>query len=144
MKPSSTDKRKRLTLVLRVDLIDRVKEKADLLQQGPNHFVNLCVEGVLDAMEAKGGYDIPIVELYNQIKGKSFLNSKEVMTIVSAFAPDVFAIDQNEQRFLVELINKHQGPLTSDTFDGYRKLAQRMNRDRIEYEKQLRKIHPAQ
>jgi hypothetical protein len=36
--------RKRITLVLRVDLIDRVLEKAKLLQ-GSNNFVNLCGEG---------------------------------------------------------------------------------------------------
>jgi hypothetical protein len=57
--------------VLRVDLIDRVLEKAKLLQQGPNNFVNLCVEGILDAMDAPGaGYDIPILSLYNQVKAQ--------------------------------------------------------------------------
>ena len=43
MEPKSKKQpRKRITLVLRVDLIDRVLEKAKLLQQGPNNFVNLC------------------------------------------------------------------------------------------------------
>ncbi len=51
---------RRLTWVTRVDLIDRVLEKAKLLQQGPNNFVNLCVEGVLDAMDAPRSDDIPI------------------------------------------------------------------------------------
>ena len=48
---SKKQPRKRITLVLRVDLIDRVLEKAKLLQQGPNNFVNLCVEGVLDEQD---------------------------------------------------------------------------------------------
>ena len=68
--------RKRVPLVLRVDLIDRVINKAQTLQQNPNNFVNLCVEGVLDAMDASGDYKIPILELYNQVKGKTFLTSK--------------------------------------------------------------------
>jgi hypothetical protein len=36
---SKKQSRKRITLVLRVELIDRVLEKAKLLQQGPNNFV---------------------------------------------------------------------------------------------------------
>src|SRR4029434_7123728 len=68
---SKKQPRKRITLVLRVDLIDRVLEKAKLLQQGPNNFVNLCVEGVLDAMDAPGSYDIPILSLHNQVEGKN-------------------------------------------------------------------------
>ena len=68
---SKKQPRKRITLVLRVDLIDRVLEKAKLLQQGPNNFVNLCVEGVLDAMDAPGSYEIPILSLHNQVKGEN-------------------------------------------------------------------------
>ena len=132
--------RKRITLVLRVDLIDRVLEKAKLLQQGPNNFVNLCVEGVLDAMDAPGSYDIPILSLHNQIEGKIFLTSKAIMAIVGAVAPDVYEIDTQEQKFLMELVNKHEGRLTAEIFRGYRKLAQRMNQERIGHEKELKKL----
>ena len=132
--------RKRITLVLRVDLIDRVLEKAKLLQQGPNNFVNLCVEGVLDAMDAPGSYDIPILSLHNQVKGKTFLTSKAVMAIVGALVPEVYEIDAQEQKFLMELVNKHEGRLTAEVFKGYRKLAQRMNQERIAHEKELKKL----
>ena len=137
---SKKQPRKRITLVLRVDLIDRVLEKAKLLQQGPNNFVNLCVEGVLDAMDAPGSYDIPILSLHNQVKGKTFLTSKAVMAIVSALVPEVYEIDAQEQKFLMELVNKHEGRLTAEVFKGYRKLAQRMNQERIAHEKELKKL----
>ena len=142
MEPKSKKQpRKRITLVLRVDLIDRVLEKAKLLQQGPNNFVNLCVEGILDAMDAPGtDYDIPILSLYNQVKGRTFLTSKAVMAIVGAFVPEVYDIDAQEQKFLMELVNKHEGRLTSEVFKGYRKLAQRMNMERIAHEKELKKL----
>ena len=134
--------RKRITLVLRVELIDRVLEKAKLLQQGPNNFVNLCVEGILDAMDAPGtGYDIPVLALYNQVKGRTFLNSKAVMALVGALVPEVYDIDAQEQKFLMELVNKHEGRLTAEVFKGYRKLAQRMNMERIAHEKELKKLH---
>jgi hypothetical protein len=137
---SKKQSRKRITLVLRVDLIDRVLEKAKLLQQGPNNFVNLCVEGVLDAMNAPGSYDIPILSLHNQVEGKTFLTSKAVMTIVGALVPEIYEIDAQEQKFLMELVNKHEGRLTAEVFKGYRKLAQRMNMERIAHEKELKKI----
>ena len=142
MEPKSKKQpRKRITLVLRVDLIDRVLEKAKLLQQGPNNFVNLCVEGILDAMDAPGtDYDIPILSLYNQVKGRTLLTSKAVMAIVGAFVPEVYDIDAQEQKFLMELVNKHEGRLTSEVFKGYRKLAQRMNMERIAHEKELKKL----
>ena len=44
-------------------------------------------------------------------------------------------------RFLrMELVNKHQGRLTAEVFKGYRKLAQRMNMERIAHEKELKKL----
>jgi len=137
---SKKQPRKRITLVLRVDLIDRVLQKAELLQQGPNNFVNLCVEGVLDAMDAPGSYDIPILSLHNQVKGKTFLTSKAFMAIVGALVPEVYEIDAQEQKFLMELVNKHEGRLTAEVFKGYRKLAQRMNQERIAHEKELKKL----
>jgi hypothetical protein len=82
---SKKQPRKRITLVLRVELIDRVLEKARLLQQGPNNFVNLCVEGILNAMDEPGtGCEIPVLALYNQIKGRTFLTAKAVMTLLGA------------------------------------------------------------
>jgi len=137
---SEKQPRKRITLVLRIDLIDRVLAKAKLLQQGPNNFVNLCVEGILDAMDAPGNYDIPILDLYNQVAGKTFLTSKAVMTLVAALVPEIYDIDAQEQKFLMQLVNRHEGPLTSEVFKGYRKLAQRMNIERAAHEKELKRL----
>ena len=131
---------KRITLVLRADLTERALEKAALLQQNPNNFVNLCVEGILDAMDASGNYDAPILTLYNRVKGRTFLTSKAVMALVSAFVPEVKDIDDQERRFLLELIDQHEGPLTPEIFKGYSKVAQRMNMERIAHEKELKKL----
>ena len=60
------------------------------------------------------------------VQGKTFLTSKAFMAIVGALVPEVYEIDAQEQKFLMELVNKHEGRLTSEVFKGYRKLAQRM------------------
>jgi hypothetical protein len=138
---SKKQPRKRITLVLRVELIDRVLEKARLLQQGPNNFVNLCVEGILDAMDDPGtDYDIPVLTLYNQIKGRTFLTTKRVMTLLGALVPEVRNIDVQELEFLMELVNRHEGHLTLEVFKGYRKLAHRMNTERAAHERELKKL----
>lgn len=137
MSKSPPEKRKRLTLVPRVDLIDRIQEKADLLQQGTNNFANLCIEGVLDAMDSTDSHEIPILSLYNRVAGKTFLTSKAVMAIAGAFVPQVHEIDRHEQEYLMELINKNKGSMSADTFRGYCKLAKRMNMERIEREREL-------
>ena len=62
------------------------------------------------------GYDIPILALYNQVRGRTFLNSKAVMTLVGAFVPEVYDIDAQEQKILMELVIKHEGRLTSEVF----------------------------
>ena len=103
--------------------------------------VNLCLEGILDAMDAPGtGYDFSVLALYNQIKGRTFFTSKAVMTLGGALVPEVYDIDAQEQKFLMELVNKHEGRLTAEVFKGYRKLAQRMNMERIAHEKELKKL----
>lgn len=137
---SSSSAPKRITLVLRGDLTDRALEKAALLQQNPNSFVNLCVEGMLDAMDAPGSYDPPVLELYNRVKGRTFLTSKAVMTLVSAFVPEVQEIDDQERKFLMELVDKHEGRLTPEIFKGYCRVAKRMNIERIAHEKELKKL----
>ena len=114
--------------------------KAQTLQQNPNNFANLCVEGVLDAMDASGDYKIPILELYNQVKGKTFLTSKSVMALVGAFVPDIHDIDEHERQFLMELVSRHEGRLTAEIFKGLRKLAQRMNAERMAHEREFKRI----
>ena len=92
----------------------------------------------MDAPET--GYDIPVLALYNRFKGRTFLKSKAVMTLVGALVPQVYDIDAQEQKFLMELVNNHEGRLTAEVFKGYRKLAQRMNMERIAHEKELKKL----
>jgi hypothetical protein len=62
------------------------------------------------------------------------------MALVGALVPEVYDIDAHEQKFLMELVNKHEGRLTAEVFKGYRKLARRMNIERIVHEKELRKL----
>lgn len=131
---------KRITLVLRADLTERALEKAALLQQNANNFVNLCVEGMLDTMDAPGNYDAPVLALYNRVKGRTFLTSKAIMTLVSALVPEVQDIDDQERKFLMDLINKHEGNLTQEIFKGYCKMARQMNMERIAHEKELKKL----
>ena len=75
-----------------------------------------------------------------KLRGKTFLTSKAVMAIASAIVPEIYEIDAQEQKFLMELVNKHEGRLTAEVFKGYRKLAQRMNQERIAHEKELKKL----
>ena len=90
--------------------------------------------------DSQGDYEIPILSLYNRVTGKTFLTSKAVMSIVAALVPEVYEIDRQEQKFLMELINNNQGRMTTETFKGYCKLAQRMNMERLAREKELAKL----
>lgn len=129
---------------IRLDLLPRLVQKAEELQQNPNQFTNLCLEGVLDAMDAEGSYEIPILQLYNTLKGKTALTSKAVMALCSVIVPEVYEIDRQEKKFLVELINQHEGPLTPHVLKGYRQLAVQMNKQRIEHETQVAKLKRTQ
>jgi len=131
---------RRVTLVLRNDLNDLVIERAAELGQNPNNFVNLCVEGILDAMDAPGNFDPPILNLYNRVKGRTFLTSKTVMSLVSVFVPEVYEIDNHERQFLMELVDKHEGRMTPEIFKAYCKMAQRMNMERVAHEKELKRL----
>ncbi len=130
--PNETESRaKRLTMVLRSDLSERVYRMAPELSQNPNYFVNLCVEGCLDAMEADG-----------IVRQKMVLDSKWVTALCSIFAPRTQEITEHHHRYLAELINKHEGPLTADAMDFYWKKAAEMNAARIQTEKETLKFKP--
>ena len=45
------------------------------------------------------------LSLHNQVEGKTFLTSKAVMAIASAIVPEIYEIDAQEQKFLMELVN---------------------------------------
>jgi hypothetical protein len=127
-------------IAVRQDLLPRLIQKAGELKQNPNQLANLLMEGGLDAMDADGSYDSPIVHLYRTLKGKSLLTSKAVMTICSLMVPEIFQIEQHEKKILLDLINRHDGPLTPSILKGYRQLAVQMNKDRLEHERQFVKL----
>jgi hypothetical protein len=125
---------------IRQDLLSRLQAYSKELKQNANQFANLCVEGCMDAIELEGAYEIPIVQLARALKGKSCLTSKSVMAICAAFVPEVYEVDSQQRKFLIELINKHDGPLTSGILKGYFGLSEQMNAQRIDHEKQITKL----
>ena len=141
-KPSSPVPKK--VIAVRLDLLPRLMQRAEELKQNPNQLANLFMEGCLDAMDAEGACEIPIVQIYRTLKGKTLLTSKAVMAICSVVVPEIYKIDQEEQRILLDLINKHDGPLTAHILKGYHQLAAQMNKERIEHEREVARLQRAQ
>ena len=134
-------KMRRVTLVLRNDLNDRVIERAEELGQNPNNFVNMCVEGCLEAMNAKESpYEVPIVKMYRTMRGKTFFDSKWVTAICAIFAPNVKEVTEWHHRYLAEQLAQHEGPFTKEIMEFYWKEATEMNKARIAREKELAKL----
>jgi hypothetical protein len=143
MEKETEGRAKRLTMMVRGDLTERVLKLAPVVSQNPNSFVNLCVEGCLDAMEAEDiGYEIPIIKLYRTVRKKAVLDSKWVTAICSIFAPRTEEVTEHHHRFLAELINQHEGPLTAEAMNFYWKKATEMNMARIQTEKEAIKFKP--
>jgi hypothetical protein len=141
MEKETEGRAKRLTMMVRSDLTERVLKLAPVVSQNPNSFVNLCVEGCLDAMEAEDiGYEIPIIKLYRTVRKKAVLDSKWVTAICSIFAPRTEEVTEHHHRFLAELINQHEGPLTAEAMNFYWKKATEMNMARIQTEKEAIKF----
>jgi hypothetical protein len=141
MEKETEGRAKRLTMMVRSDLTERVLKLAPQVSQNPNSFVNLCVEGCLDAMEAEDiGYEIPIIKLYRTVRKKAVLDSKWVTAICSIFAPRTEEVTEHHHRFLAELINQHEGPLTAEAMNFYWKKATEMNMARIQTEKEAIKF----
>ena len=141
MEKETEGRAKRLTMMVRSDLTERVLKLAPVVSQNPNSFVNLCVEGCLDAMEAEDiGYEIPIIKLYRTVRKKAVLDSKWVTAICSIFAPRTEEVTEHHHRFLAELINQHEGPLTAEAMNFYWKKANEMNMARIQTEKEAIKF----
>ena len=72
------------------------------MQNAPLFADSRKAEGVIVARHTRG-----------VVQGKTFLTSKAFMAIVGALVPEVYEIDAQEQKFLMELVNKHEGRLTS-------------------------------
>jgi hypothetical protein len=143
MEKETEGRAKRLTMMVRGDLTERVLKLAPQVSQNPNSFVNLCVEGCLNAMESKDlGYEIPIIKLYRTVTKKAWLDSKWVTALCSIFAPRTEEVTEHHHRFLAELINQHEGPLTTEAMNFYWKKATEMNMARIQTEKEASKFKP--
>lgn len=127
-------------IAVQQDLLPRLLQTAGELRQNPNQSANLLIEGGLHAMDAEGAHDSPFVQLYRSLKGKTLLTTKAVMTLCSVILPGIHRMDPHEKRFLFDLLNKHDGPLTSGLLKSYRQLSARMNTQRLEYEKQVARI----
>jgi hypothetical protein len=141
MEKETEGRAKRLTMMVRSDLTERVLKLAPVVSQNPNSFVNLCVEGCLNAMEAEDiGYEIPIIKLYRTVRKKAVLDAKWVTAICSIFAPRTEEVTEHHHRFLAELINQHEGPLTTEAMNFYWKKATEMNMARIQTEKEAIKF----
>jgi hypothetical protein len=141
MEKETDGRAKRLTMMVRSDLTERVLKLAPVVSQNPNSFVNLCVEGCLDAMEAEDiGCEIPIIKLYRTVRKKAVLDSKWVTAICSIFAPRTEEVTEHHHRFLAELINQHEGPLTAEAMNFYWKKATEMNMARIQTQKEAIKF----
>jgi hypothetical protein len=132
---------RRVTLVLRNDLNDLVIERAAELGQNPNNFVNTCVEGCLEAMNAKESpHEIPIVKMYRTMRGKTFFDSKWVNMICSLFAPNLKEITDWHYHYLTQQMAQHEGPLTKEIMQFYWQQAIEMNQARVAREKELAKL----
>lgn len=140
MEIDTHDRPKRLTMVLRTDLTARVYRIAPQLSQNSNSFVNLCVEGCLNAMEDGDiHFEIPLVDLYRLLSKRTLLESKVVTKLCSLFAPDTRENTDHYYRFMAEALNEHEGPLTPEVLKHLTQKAIEKNKDRIEMEKKTSK-----
>ena len=138
--PASEPLLAKKVISIRQDLLARLLSHSEELKQNANQFANFCVEGCMDAIELEGSYEIPIVQLARTLKGKTSLSSKSVTAICTAFVPEIYEIERQQRNFLIELINKHDGRLTTSILKGYFKLSEQLNAERIEHEKQIARL----
>jgi hypothetical protein len=141
-----TTRQRRITLMLRSDLAERVLQNAPRICQNPNSFVNHCVEGCLDAMESEEiSCDISIVTLMRKACRKPILAAKWIRAICALFAENPEEIPPQNFQYLADLLNEHEGPLTREKVRSYWRLADRMAKETVAYEKDLqvfRSMHP--
>ncbi|PTX97996.1 hypothetical protein DB346_19635 [Verrucomicrobia bacterium LW23] len=89
---------------------------------------------------AETTYEIPIITLDRIKRKRTLLDSGIVRRVVELFAPKAEEITSEHHRFLAELINQHEGPLSPELMEFYWRRAAEMNRQRIETERELRKL----
>jgi hypothetical protein len=129
---------RRITLVLRSDLTERVFLQTARLYLKPNYFINLCVEGCLAAMESEEIVcDIPVVSFMRKVCRKPLLAAKWIRAICALFAANPEEIPSQNFQYLADLLNEHEGPLTREKVRSYWRLADRMAQEAVEYQKDL-------
>jgi len=132
---------RRVTMVLRSDLTERVFPHAARICQNPNSFVNHCVAACLDAMDSDEiTCDLPIVTLTRKACRKPILAAKRIRAICAIFATSPEEIPSRNFQYLAELLNCHEGPLAKEVVRAYWKLADRMAEDAAAFEKQLQAL----
>jgi hypothetical protein len=129
---------RRLTMVLRAHLTERVLPHADRICQNPNSFVNHCVAACLDAIDSDEiTCDLPIVILVRHACRKPTLAAKRIRDVCALFAPNPEDLHPVTFQYLAGLINRHEGPLAKEVIRAYWKLADRMAQDAARFEKEL-------
>jgi len=128
-------------MALRQDLNERVFKKAEELRQNSNYFVNQCIEGILDAMDADDiGHDIPILKLARLATEKPLLDAQRLNAICSILAPNAEEVSAWDRRYFAGFVNHHEGELTRELIEHYWKRAIEANRTRIENEKAVARL----
>ena len=136
---------RRITLVLRADLTERVFPHAARICQNPNSFVNRCVAACLDAMDSDEiACDFPIVILTRKAYRKPILAAKWIRSICALFAASPEEIPSRNFQYLAELLNCHEGPLPKEVVRAYWKLADRMAQQAVAFEKELQAFRSRQ
>lgn len=145
-KPSKNPSGNKIVVTLRTDLVDGVRKRSAEMEQNYSQFVNLCVEGCLSAMEdsSLGGTTIPIVAINRKLNGKTLLTSQSFRNLIGIVAPEFQQLEEDIAEIWIDLINKHEGPLTNDILSGYRRLAIEMNKERIAHRRKVAKIKKGQ
>ena len=62
------------------------------------------------------------------------------MALVGVLCPTLMTSTSTCKQFLMELVSRHEGRLTAEIFKGLRKLAQRINAERIAQEREFKRI----
>jgi hypothetical protein len=131
----------RVTMALRQDLNERVFKKAEELRQNSNYFVNQCIEGILDAMDADDiVHDIPILKLARLAKEKPLLDAQKLNALCLILASDTEDISVWDRRYFAGFVNHHEGELTRELLECYWRRAIEANRTRIENEKAVARL----
>ena len=131
---------RRTTYTLPTELQEGVVKYAPTLGLTEHQFVNRCVEGILQGLESNDiSHDIAILKLGRVMLGKTLLESPLVTKLCAMFAPNAEEITTWHKRYLAEMLNQHEGPLTKEVMEIFWERAIEQNKLRVATEKKLAK-----